>query len=91
MAPVCPQEVQDEVDRMREALRAAALRSPLTYRKIEEALNMSYGYLTVIFSGKAQLRVSHVFGILKAIGMSPWDFFAEAYFRQEVGRGRRPG
>ena len=77
MPPVFPQEVRDEVDRMREALRTAALRSRLSYGKIEEALNMSDGYLTVIFSGKAQLRVSHVFGILKVIGTSPWEFFAE--------------
>lgn len=91
MPPVFPRDVRDDVDRMREALRTAALHSLLSYSQIEEALNMCAGYLTVIFSGKVELRVSHVFGILKVIGASPWGFFAELASTEERTDGRAAG
>jgi len=68
-------DVLDEVQRMREALRTAALGSSLSYSDIEQALGMCGGYLSVIFAGKVELRVAHVFGILKVIGVEPWRFF----------------
>jgi hypothetical protein len=69
---------------MREALRASVLNSRLSYAQVEEALGMCAGYLSVIFAGKVELRVAHVFGILKSIGREPRAFFREL----QCGRGQ---
>lgn len=89
-----PQDVRDEVQRMREALRAAARGNRLSHAQIEEALGMSAGSLNVIFTGKIELRVAHVFGILRAIGCPSWKFFRDlqrsestATLQDEVTRG----
>jgi hypothetical protein len=86
MPPLFPQDVRNDVDRMREALRGR-----LSYSQIEEALSMCGGYLSVILSGEVELRVSHVFGILKVIGMSPWDFFADLAPAEGRPEGRAAG
>ena len=70
-----PPDVRNEVERMRETLRAVARESRLSYAQIGEKLGLREGYLNVIFSGKVELRVAHVFGILRALGMEPWQFF----------------
>lgn len=77
MATELPPDIRDEVHRMREALRTSVRISRLSYAQVEEALDMCDGYLSVIFAGKVELRVAHVFGILKAIGIEPWKFFLE--------------
>jgi hypothetical protein len=78
-----PQDVREDVRRMREALRTAARQSGLSYWRIEEALGMCGGYLNVIFAGKVELRVAHVFGILRAIGAEPRRFFLELRAAEE--------
>jgi hypothetical protein len=86
MPTALPQAVRDDVRRMREALRTAARQSRLSYSQIEEALGMCGGYLSVIFAGKVELRVAHVFGILRAIGAEPRQFFVELRAAEE-GQG----
>lgn len=75
MQPEVPDDIRDEVRWMREALRAAVRESPLSYAQVAERLGLYEGYLNVLFAGKVELRVAHVFGILRAIGMEPWHFF----------------
>lgn len=77
MPPRFPEDVREEVHRMREALRAAVLASPLSSAQVEEELHMCAGSLSVIFEGKVELRVTHVFAILRVIGIHPWGFFLE--------------
>jgi len=60
---------------MREALRTAARQSPLRYAQIEQALGVQPGYLKALFAGKIDLRVAHVFRILRVLGIEPWTFF----------------
>jgi hypothetical protein len=69
--------VQDrsEVRRMRETLRNAVRQSPLRYAQIEQALGVQPGYLKDLFAGKIDLRVAHVFRILRILGIEPWNFF----------------
>lgn len=78
-----PPDVRDEVHRMRELLRTSVRNSRLSYAQVEEALGMCAGYLSVIFAGKVELRVAHVFGILKAIGREPRTFFLDLQAAEE--------
>lgn len=77
MPTAMPQDIRDEVRRMREALRTAVRRGPLDDAQIERALGMGAGDLDILFAGKTELRVAHVFRILNAIGLEPWRFFLE--------------
>ncbi len=79
-----PSDVRDEIRRMREALRTAVRNSRLGHAQVEDALGLCAGHLSVIFAGKVELRVSHVFGILKAIGREPWTFFLELQVAEGV-------
>jgi transcriptional regulator with XRE-family HTH domain len=83
-----PPDIRDEVRRMREALRTAVRNSRLSHAQVEEALGMCGGYLSVIFAGKVELRVAHVFRILKVIGVEPWKFFLA--LRPDEGQAGEP-
>ena len=80
---------------MREALRASIRNSRLSPEEVEESLGLRAGLLNCLFAGKIELRVAHVFGILKSIGCEPGTFFRELRFRPAdphpapIGRGRR--
>ncbi len=87
MSTAIPQDVRDEVRRMREALRTAVRRSLLSESQIEQAAGMGDGDLNVLFAGRAELRVAHVFRILHAIGVEPWRFFL-ALRAAEDGQGK---
>jgi len=84
MSTDIPPDVREEVDRMRQALRATVRNSRLSDEEVEESLGLRAGFLNVVFSGKDELRVAHVFGILKAIGCEPRAFFCEL----QRGRGQ---
>lgn len=88
MATELPPDIRDEVRRMKEALRTAVRNSRLSYAQVEEALGMCDGYLSVIFAGKVELRVAHVFGVLAVIGIEPWSFFLE--LRPDEGQAGEP-
>jgi len=60
---------------MRETLRNAVRQSPLRYAQIEQALGVHPGYLKALFAGRIDLRVAHVFRILRVLGIEPWKFF----------------
>ncbi|HYU32515.1 MAG TPA: hypothetical protein VEW48_10160 [Thermoanaerobaculia bacterium] len=60
---------------MLEALRREVERSLLSRAEIEQALAMPAGTLDDLFTGKVELGVAHVFGILRVIGAAPWDLF----------------
>jgi hypothetical protein len=77
MSTAIPQDIRDEVQRMREALRTAVRRSHLVdVPQIEQALGTS----------GAELRVAQVFRVLHAIGVEPWRFFL-ALREAEEGQG----
>lgn len=84
--PTEPEDVRDEMDRMREALRRAVRESHLSDSRIEQALGLRSGGLNAILTGKADLRVSHVFRILKVIGMDPWRLFLQLCPKGELAR-----
>lgn len=84
--PTEPEDLRDEVDRMREALRRAVRESSLSDSRIEQALGLRAGELSALLTGKADLRVAHVFRILKVIGMEPWRLFLELCPEGELAR-----
>ena len=68
-----------EISRVTRMLKAAVRFAGVPHRKIERDMDMSTGYLSRILSGKVELRVQHVLGICRAIGMPAAAFFEAAY------------
>lgn len=62
-----------EVQCLLGALRSAVERSRQSHSRIEKALDMRCGALEAVFSGRVDLSVSHLFGILGVIGLDLWD------------------
>ena len=75
MPTVIPSDIRDEVERMRGLLQATVRRSLLSGSEIEQMAGLGDGELEALFAGRAELRVAHVFRILRAIGIEPWSFF----------------
>lgn len=73
MAMKIPPDVRREVERITEALRAGVARSPLSHAQIEQALAVPEGYLDALLSGRAELSVEHLFGVLSVTGADLWE------------------
>jgi len=86
MPMTIPRDIRDEVERMRRLLRAVVRRSLLSESEIERLAGLRDGELEVLFAGRTELRVAHVFCILRAIGIEPWKFFLD--LRAEDGQGK---
>jgi hypothetical protein len=83
MPTAIPRDIRDDVHRMREALRTVVRTSLLSELQIEQAAGLDEGALKVLFAGRAELQVAHVFRILRAIGTEPWSFFLELRAAEE--------
>lgn len=68
-----------EVTRIARLLKSAILLSEQSQRSIERQMGLSPGYLGRIIDGKLELRIAHILGVCKAIGMPPAAFFLAAY------------
>lgn len=51
----------------------------LTMRWVEDQLGMGEGYLGQLLRGNLDLKVKHVMGVLRVIGMEPAEFFSTLY------------
>ena len=69
----------DEVHRIANLLTAQLRSRKVTKRSIEQRRGWSHGYLTRLTSGVIELKLRHVLDILEVIGVSPTEFFREAY------------
>ncbi len=70
------QEERDQsVDQVREELARLLRDSPFTQRKLEELNGFRHGYLSQVLKGHITLTVRHLIGILKAVEVSPIEFF----------------
>ena len=56
-------------------------------RWVETAMEVSHGYLSLLFNGKLELKVRHVFMICGALGLDPFEFLIEVL--REVQKSRR--
>ena len=70
---------EPEVERIARLLKSAILLSHQSQRSIERQMGLSPGYLGRIIEGRLELRVSHILGVCKAIGLPPAGFFLAAY------------
>ena len=69
----------DPVQYLKEMLATQIRRQRVTRRSIEQRMGWSHGYLTRLMGGVIELKLRHLFDILKMIEVSPAEFFAEAY------------
>ncbi len=53
--------------------------SGLSARAIERQLGLSGGYISRLTSGRLELKASHLFDILDALGLTPNEFFSIAF------------
>lgn len=72
-------EPQVETQRLSDALREAIRRKKISQREVERNLGQSKGYLSLLLHGNVDLKVKHVFAVLKVIGMEPEEFFQDLY------------
>lgn len=69
---------KDESDRLLDVLEAHVRNSDVSQRELERRLGVSQGYLGALFQKRIQLKVFHVYGIARALGMEPLYFFLRA-------------
>jgi hypothetical protein len=70
---------EDEVDRLTEVLRSAIRLSDFSNRDIERKLGFSGGYLSRLFGGQIDIKLSHILDVLEIIGLYPSEFFQMAF------------
>ena len=68
-----------EVTHVVAALANALKQKQRSRLQVEQTLGYSRGYVSKLFHGTVEMRTRHVFEILRAIGMEPWDFFQAAF------------
>jgi transcriptional regulator with XRE-family HTH domain len=71
----------DEAERARILLMIKTLLTVLeiTNREVEQRLGQSTGYLSRLFSGSIDLKVSHILAICRALQLRPAEFFHFVY------------
>lgn len=69
------QDVRNEVERIRQALRDEVARRRPSHAEIERAAGLREGELSGILAGEVELGVAHLFRILRAAGVPPQQFF----------------
>lgn len=69
---------KEESDRLLALLESHVRKADLSQREMERRMGLSQGYLGGLFRGRIQLKVSHVYGIARVLGMEPLYFFLRA-------------
>lgn len=68
-----------EIQRILDLLRMLIRISGLPNREVERRLKLSPSYLSRLFGGYLEVKLEHVLGISRALGLKPAEFFAFAY------------
>jgi transcriptional regulator with XRE-family HTH domain len=74
-----PDEIQAEIDRLRQLLLMTLRLLGISFKEIESRHNISHGYFSRVFSGKMDLRLEHIFQFCAYTGLRPGEFFQLAY------------
>jgi transcriptional regulator with XRE-family HTH domain len=69
---------KEESDRLLVVLETHVRDADMSQRELERRLGMSQGYLGALFQKRIQLKVFHVYGIARALGLEPLYFFLQA-------------
>jgi transcriptional regulator with XRE-family HTH domain len=83
-----PPEIDNEVRRYADILRAAIRAAGLSVSEVERRLGAGPKALRRIFSGHVDLKLKHILAILHLIGMEEADFFALAARKRTAARSR---
>jgi transcriptional regulator with XRE-family HTH domain len=75
--------MQGEVARLMELLRTIVRLLGYTNREVERRANFNHATAVRYFSGEGEPKVEFLLGVLRAIGLEEWEFFALAYPERE--------
>jgi len=70
---------EEQPARVLALLAELVVRSGPTQRDIERSLGVGHGWLRLLFSGKSELRVRHIFELAGLLGFTPGQFFRQLY------------
>jgi transcriptional regulator with XRE-family HTH domain len=73
------EEDKAEIKRILELLRTLSRMLGLTNREIERRMGLTPSYLSRLYGGFIEVKLEHVFGIARAMGLRPGEFFEFAY------------
>lgn len=68
-----------EIQRILDLLRMLIRISGLSNREVERRLKLSPSYLSRLFGGYLEVKLEHILGVSRALGLKPSEFFAFAY------------
>jgi transcriptional regulator with XRE-family HTH domain len=68
----------EESERLLSLLDESIRTSRRSRREIERTLGVGQGYLSSLFKGRIQLKVSHVYALAQVLGLEPLSLFLEA-------------
>jgi len=71
--------IDPDTQRMIEGLSATLRAAKIPRRALERQLGWSAGYVSRVLNGPIELKASHLFAILRAIGKPPAEFFRETF------------
>jgi len=71
--------IEPEIARVLGRLKLAIQSLGFSFRDIERRLKVSDGYLSRVFMGAIELKMEHITGIAKALGMTPEELMAFVY------------
>lgn len=80
--PTPMEEDKDEIRRILELLRTLSRMLGLTNREVERRMRLTPSYLSRLYGGFIEVKLEHVLGISRAIGLRPAEFFEFAYPRR---------
>ena len=70
---------EEQVTRLTSVLRSAIRLSEYSNRDLERKLGFSGGYLSRLFGGQIDIKMSHILNVLDLIGLYPSEFFQMAF------------
>jgi hypothetical protein len=70
---------EEQLARLTSVLRSAIRLSEYSNRDLERKLGFSGGYLSRLFGGQIDIKVSHILTVLDIIGLYPSEFFQMAF------------
>jgi transcriptional regulator with XRE-family HTH domain len=70
---------EEQVARLTSVLRSAIRLSEFSNRDLERKLGFSGGYLSRLFGGQIDIKLSHILTVLDIIGLYPSEFFQMAF------------
>jgi hypothetical protein len=71
--------IEEETARVLSVIRIMLRILDITNRDVEKNLHLSYGYLSRLFAGSIELKVSHLLEIGQCLGLQPAELFRFLY------------